>query len=471
MEAIKVCEVARETCGTLLGGDPDACFPPIGTDTRTLKRGEVFMALAGKRCDGNGYLEAAVGKGCGGLVFSRSLTSDEKKRWKAEGLILIRVRDTLAALHSLTRWYRKRFPLPAVAVTGSNGKTTTKEMLAKIASRRYKVLASERSFNNQFGVPLTLLKLESRHSLMVMELGMNAPGEIRKLAELIAPTVGVVTNIGPAHLRFLGDLEGVAAAKAELFDVMAGLDRGNESPLMVINNDDPYCKKMKKRYNLRARTFGLDAGSDVFARDLEFTDRGMRFRMTFCGSGDTVDVGLPLWGEHNVLNALAASAVAECLGVSPCDIAEALALVRRIPMRMEPLIWNGVTVINDAYNANPASLRAAVDTFCRIPSTGRRGVVVGDMLELGRYADDAHREAGRYIAEAGLDYLVAVGEYAGQVRTGAVEGGMQEEKALAAGDLAEAAVTVRRIMRAGDAVLMKASRSVGLEKLLGNVKG
>jgi len=352
-----------------------------------------------------------------------------------------------------------------VAVTGSNGKTTTKEMIRTIASTRFSVLASEGTFNNFVGVPLTLLRLEAWHTLAVLELGMNARGEIRRLAEIAAPEIGVVTNVGPAHLEFLGTLENVAAAKAELLDAMAAPGRGR-GRTAILNLDDPRVAAMGAGAGLALKTFGMTEGADVRAEDVRANESGVSFLMRFRRAGRAVRVTLPVYGVHNVSNALAAAAACEELGIDPEEIAGALRGMRLPPMRMEALSRDGVTVINDAYNANPASMRAAVETLAAMKTRGRRILVIGDMLELGGASDEAHREVGTLAARRGIDVLVAVGPLSAHAADAAAAAGMPPGSVARCAGAREAAEALWAIAREGDCVLLKASRRMGLEKIL-----
>ncbi|MDD5557653.1 MAG: UDP-N-acetylmuramoyl-tripeptide--D-alanyl-D-alanine ligase [bacterium] len=464
MDPIRVTEAVQAISGELVAPGGASLVRSISTDTRRVAPGAFFVALRGPRHDGHDHLAEAVEAGAAGLIVSRLPAGAAAERWAAEGVAIVRVGDTLAALADLARWYRSRFPIPVVAVTGSNGKTTTKEMIAAIASTRLAVHASEGTLNNQVGVPLTVLGIERRHALAVVEMGMNARGEIAHLARIAEPDVGVITNVGPAHLEFLGSLEEVAAAKAELLAVMSG--GGNGARAAVLNRDDPRVAAMAGMFRLRVRTFGMGAEADVRAVDVRFTRRGARFTIRFARSGRGVRAAAPFMGIHNVMNALAAAAACEEIGMAVEDIAAGLGAVRLPPLRMERAERDGVTVVNDAYNANPASMRAAIDTVAGMAVRGARILVMGDMLELGEAAPAAHREAGRHAAARGFRALIAVGEHAAEAAAGAREGGMEPGRIVVCRDVDAAAAALRETARAGDCALLKASRRVGLERVI-----
>jgi UDP-N-acetylmuramoyl-tripeptide--D-alanyl-D-alanine ligase len=464
MEPIAIREALRAISGELVAGAGAGRITSISTDTRSLAPGDFYIALKGTRYDGHVFLGEAAERGAAGLVYAAAVPAEQLGTWAARGMTLIRVRDTLAALQDLARWYRRGFTIPIVAVTGSNGKTTTKEMIRTVASGRFSVLCSEGSFNNHVGVPLTLLRLESVHSLGVVEMGMNARGEIARLAGIAAPDIGVVTNVGPAHLEFLGSVDNVAASKAELLEVMSSA--GGAGGVAILNCDDPRVARMGSRTGLRVRTFGTSPDADVRAERVRAERAAVSFSMVFARPGRRVGVTMPVIGMHNVYNALAAAAVCEVLEMEPDEIARSLGELRLPAMRMELLSRDGVVLINDAYNANPDSMRAAVDALAGMSVGGRRILVMGDMLELGAAAGDAHTEIGRIAAERGIDLLIAVGEHSARAAAAAREAGMPEESVVWCPGVHEAAAALAERARPGDCVLLKASRRMGLERII-----
>ena len=442
----------------------------VSTDSRTLVSGELFVALSGPRespvrivLDGHRFLGEALRRGAWGvLAEEQALRRDEVARelgaWT--GRAVIAVPDTLQALGDLAASHRSRMPARIVGITGSNGKTTTKEMAAAIAAVRWQVLRNEGNLNNLVGLPLTLLGLESRHEVAVVELGMSHAGEIRRLAAIAAPQVGVVTNVGPVHLEGVGSIAGVAAAKAEIF---AGIAPGGTA---VLNADDPATPGLAARWAGRLVSFGLCATADVRAEEIEFTPLGTAFTLVLAAAG-SARVQIPWFGEHNVRNALAAAAAMHCLGADCAQIAAGLAAARPAAMRFEVgTIRPGVTVVNDAYNANPASMLAALAAFAQLPGGARRALVLGDMLELGADALAAHRELGLAAAQAAPALLLAVGAFAAEVVAGARAAGLPRTALATAPDAAAAAVVLATWLRPGDLLLLKGSRGVRLERVL-----
>jgi UDP-N-acetylmuramoyl-tripeptide--D-alanyl-D-alanine ligase len=373
---------------------------------------------------------------------------------------VIVVPDSLRALGDLAAYHRRRMPARVIGITGSNGKTTTKEMTAAIAAERWRVLRSEGNLNNLVGLPLTLLGLEPGDEVAVVEMGMSHAGEIRRLAAIAAPQVGVVTNVGPVHLEGVGDLAGVAAAKGEILE---GIAPGGTA---VLNADDPATPAMAARWSGRLLSFGLGATADVRAEGIETAPHGTDFTLVLADGG-RARVRLPWIGEHNVRNALAAAAAARCLGADGAQIRAGLEKARPAAMRFEiGTIPPGVTVVNDAYNANPASMRAALAALSRLPGAGRRALVLGDMLELGAAAPAEHRELGRAAAAAAPALLLAVGAFAAEVAGGARAAGLSPSAIATAPDAEAAAALLAAWLRPGDLLLLKGSRGVRLERVL-----
>lgn len=462
MEPITIADIQKATGGELVAGEAGRTISRISTDTRTLERDDLFIALRGRNFDGHDYLLDALGRGCAGIIYDRGMSATEAARWAGSGMAFLRVGDTLGGLHDLAGWYRSRFTMPLVAVTGSNGKTTTKEMIRCIATGTFSVLASEGTLNNHVGVPMTLLRLAREHTLAVLEIGMNARGEIGRLARIASPTIGLVTNVGPAHIEFLGSVENVAASKAELLETMAAQGGG----VAVLNRDDPRVARMAGGMPLEVRTFGMGDGADVRGESAAMERGGVRITMRFARAGRAVTTLLPVAGLHNAHNALAAAAACETLGIAPEQIARRLREFRLPPMRMELLWMGGVQFVNDAYNANPASMRAAIEALEGMPVPGKRILVAGEMLELGAAAGEAHRGIGMFAAEHGVDLLIAVGGHAAEVIEGARGRGMRAAATIACRGTADAAAALRERAREGDCVLLKASRRVGLENVL-----
>jgi UDP-N-acetylmuramoyl-tripeptide--D-alanyl-D-alanine ligase len=442
----------------------------VSTDSRTLARGELFVALAGPReqpvrivLDGHRFIGDALRRGAWGLLVEHQAlqieaVAREVASWPGRAVVV--VPDSLRALGDLAAYHRRRMPARVVGITGSNGKTTTKEMAYAIAAAKWRVLRSEGNMNNLVGLPLTLLGLDNGHEVAVVEMGMSHAGEIRRLAEIAAPHVGVVTNVGPVHLEGVGGLAEVAAAKAEILE---GIVPGGTA---VLNADDPATPGMAARWHGRVVSFGLSATADVRAEEIEYGPDGTAITLVLAAAG-RARVSVPWFGEHNVRNALAAAAAGHCLGADCAQVAAGLAQARPAGMRFEIVtIPPGATVVNDAYNANPASMRAALAAFAQLPAPSRRALVLGDMLELGTAAPAEHRGLGRAAAQTAPALLLAVGAFAEQVAEGARAAGLSPAAIGTAPDAEAAARLLAGWVRPGDLLLLKGSRGVRLERAL-----
>jgi UDP-N-acetylmuramoyl-tripeptide--D-alanyl-D-alanine ligase len=435
----------------------------VSTDSRSLREGELFVALRGPRFDAHDHVGEAFGRGAwGAMVEERAWRDGKVNRQVSDfpGRAIISVGDTARALGDLAAWYRSRLDLKVIGITGSNGKTTTKEMTASIAGRRWKVHKTEGNFNNLIGLPLTVLGLDETHEVAVLEMGMNRRGEIRRLAQIARPDVGVVTNAGLAHLEHLGSIEAVAAAKGELIETLG------PGATAVLNADDRRVAALAVSFPGRVITFGLGPGADFRALEIRGGEGGDSF--TLSSPLGTRDISLPLPGEHNVRNALAAAAAAFALGAGLDVIGEGLAAVRPVPMRFALHSYlDGIRVVNDAYNANPDSMESALRSLKMMQSRGRHAAVLGDMLELGEESPGAHRRLGKEAAAASLDLLVAVGRFAEETVRGAVEAGLPRERIVVVPDCRGAAEALGAWLGPGDLVLLKGSRGVALEEVLG----
>jgi UDP-N-acetylmuramoyl-tripeptide--D-alanyl-D-alanine ligase len=434
--------VAHEVGGRLVG--PDAAFGAVGTDSRKLPLGALFVAIHGERFDGNDYVADARTHGAVGALVSR--LSDEP-------LAQVKVADTRRAFGAMARAWKDNFGIPVVAVTGSNGKTTVKELITSILSVGRRVCSSQGSFNNDIGVPLTLMTLGVEHDALVVELGANHPGEIAYLSELAQPTVGVITNANPSHLEGFGSVAGVAAAKGELLDQLP------RAGTAVLNADDPYCGEWRARS--RAETvfsFGLGARADcTVVGAIAAEPAGSRFVMRVPGSAK-LDVSLPLAGRHNVVNALAAATAAAAIGAPEGDIVEGLRSAHAVRGRLNILAGpQGSVVVDDSYNANPASTRAALDYLAELP--GLRILVLGDMAELGTRRLELHREIGEY-ARGRCDRLLTLGELSRAAASAFGEGGSACE------DIASLSSALQPLLDDGTTVLVKGSRVMALDRLV-----
>ncbi|HZS34258.1 MAG TPA: UDP-N-acetylmuramoyl-tripeptide--D-alanyl-D-alanine ligase [Methylomirabilota bacterium] len=450
MPRLTLAELVRGTQGALVGGRLDTVLTGVSIDSRTCAPGEAFFAIRGAHQDGHAFVAHARARGAACAV-----TSQLPPGLGGDGSFpLVLVDDTTAALQRLGAAHRRQFAIPVVAVTGSNGKTTTKELIATVLSARKRVLKPAGSYNNQWGVPLTLLQLEPEHEAAVLELGMNAFGEIASLAQLCQPTVGVVTTIAPAHLQGVGSLEGVQKAKGELVEAIP------PGGAVVLNADDPLVRALAGRARTRVLTYGQADGADVRLGDVALAEAGLVFRLV-SGSA-AVDVRLPLAGRHNAWHAAAAATVGLTLGVPLDEAAVALALAAPVKGR---LVWReagGVRVLDDTYNANPASMRAALETLREAGGPGRCFAVLGDMLELGDQTDSAHREVGLWVAAVPLAGLAAVGPAMRATADSARAAGCPDVETFDAPEAAAAFVAER--LAPGDRVLVKGSRGVRMER-------
>ena len=450
-------EILRATGGELLGGGNGWSCRGLSTDTRTMAAGNLFVALAGENFDGHDCLAAAAKKGASGLLIGM----DRRDRLDKidSTLPVIGVPDTLRALGDMAHAWRKRYSLPVVAITGSAGKTTTKEILAAIASRSRKVLKTEGNLNNLIGLPLTLLKLREEHELAIVEMGTNSPGEIARLTAIAAPDVGLITNIGPAHLEGLVSLEGVREEKGDLFRVMDGKGAA------VVNHDDPEVGLLAERWRGKRITFGLGTGADITARSIgQAGEMGVRFNLLIEGIGTRTLLRAP--GKHNVANALAAAAAAWILGFDRNVIAEGIAAFSPVPGRTEiRRLGNGAGMILDAYNANPASVREALKTLQELRGTGRAFVILGDMLELGDKTEEFHREIGEFAVRTGIDHLFLKGALSRFTAAGAVEQGLPGERITFFDDPGSVISLLKSRLLKDDWVLIKGSRRMKLEKV------
>lgn len=449
-------DVLRATGGRTGTLDGPRRATAISTDTRTLAPGALFVALRGRNHDGHAFVAEAVRRGAVAAIVE----SGAGACLNGGGITLIEVPDTLRALGDLAAYHRQRHQLRVAAITGSNGKTTTKEMVASIMAKALgagRVLATHGTENNLIGVPLTLLRACGRESVAVLELGMNARGEIWRLTEIADPDVGAVTCVGPAHLEGLGSIDGVARAKGELYE------RLRARATAVVNNEDERVREIARCFTGRTVRFGR--GGDVGAEDVTLVGSG-GIAFTLLADGERRSLRVPLPGAHNVMNALAATAIARALGASLDAVVAGLAALPRLPMRMQvTTLPGGVTLINDAYNANPASMCSAL-AMLKATAAGARIAVLGEMRELGAESGALHRQVGRAAAENGVGLLVVMGPEAEAVRAGALEGGMAPEAVLIVASHEEAASAVRCRLQAGAALLIKGSRGARMEEVL-----
>jgi len=452
MEARSLKFIDTACAGELLSGSPETRALRVCTDSRRVQAGDLFFALPGGRFDGHDFVRQVAEKGAVAVVVERQRVP---AGWT--GCALIAVANVRAALGQLAAAYREEFTLPLVVVGGSNGKTTTKELIASVLRQKLATLWSEASFNNDIGVPLTLLRLERSHQAAVLEAGTNHPGELAPLLKMIRPNYGVVTCIGREHLEFFGDVAGVAQEEGWLAEVLPAAGK------LFVNGDDAWTGSLTERTRAGVVRVGFAAGNDWRAHGLRLDKQSVRFRVDGPGADFAGEYRINVLGRHQVVNALFAIAVGKELGLSRAEVAQGLAECRPPKMRLELWEAGGVRVLDDAYNANADSVGAALQTLQELPCKGRRVAVLGDMAELGAHSEAAHAEVGRRAAELGVAQLFAVGKMAPVMARAARDAGLN--RVFEFTDVETAAAAVKSFVKSGDLVLLKASRATRLERI------
>jgi UDP-N-acetylmuramoyl-tripeptide--D-alanyl-D-alanine ligase len=458
-------DLVAATRGSLIQGREEDGFVGVSTDSRTCQTGELFVPLKGERHDGHDYIPKALGRGVRGvLVEERIFRRNGHLPHLPQEVTAVAVADTLTALGDLAQAWRRRFTLPVVSLTGSCGKTTAKEMIALILSRFFRVLKNELNLNNLIGLPQTLLQLDGTFEAAVVEMGMNRFGEIRRLTEISQPTVGVLLNVYPAHTEGVGCVEGVARAKGELIQALS------REATLVYNADDLRVACQAAAFPGRRLGFGFSPEADLRILDRQSRGQvGQVIQASWQGTGCSITLGVP--GAHQALNALAATAVALALGLPLPEATSALAGFTAIQRRSQLQdLPSGVHLLNDCYNANPGSMATALGTLAELKGAGRAAAALGDMLELGAGAVEAHRELGRQAAETGLDFLVIYGNHRGDVAAGAQESGLSGLQVFPVTDKEEGARLLEEFLRPGDWLLVKGSRSMHMEHIVDLLK-
>ena len=473
MALFTVAELREVISVKVLAGDPSLSakrrIRGISTDSRSIRRGDLFVALRGDRFDGHQFVQAVLAKGAVGAIVHDGYRWEGKTSrpvGSRQEPFVFGVQDPLFAYQQLATHHRSRFAIPVVAVTGSNGKTTTKDMVASVLAQRWRTLKTEGNYNNRIGVPYTLLRLTARYQAAVIEMGVDHRGQTTRLCEIVRPTVGLITNIGPDHLEFFGGMEGSAQAKAELLDMLPA------DGTAVLNADDPYFDYLAARARCRVVSFGLFERAHVRATDVVSDAReGTTFGLLLPGKSRPTRVVIKVPGVHNVTNALAAAAVGFSLNLPGLMIAQGLAKFRPAAMRSQVVVHHGVQIINDCYNANPASMKAALQLLGEWTPARERVAVLGDMLELGREAQQMHREVGRFAAGLPLSRMILCGELGKEIAVGARQGGMSHQAILEVADASSAADLLKKSVRRGDVILVKASRGMRMEQIVQSLTG
>ena len=439
-------------------GSARAAFSRVHTDSRSAQAGDLFVALPGERFDGHDFLDEVAKKGVVAVVIERT-----RKPGTLPECAVIVVDNTRAALGQLAAAYRQEFTLPVIAVGGSNGKTTTKELIAAVLRQKLVTLWSEASFNNDIGVPMTLLRLDKTHEAAVLEVGTNHPGELAPLVKLVQPRHGVITNIGREHLEFFGDVAGVAREEGFLAELLPADGK------LFVHGDNDWTAELAQRTRATVVRVGLADNNDWRVRSLRPDMKGATFRVEAPAAELNGEYRVNLLGRHQVVNALFALAVGAELGLNRVAMQRGLAECEPAKMRLQLWEAGGVRVLDDSYNANADSMLAALQVLLELPCKGRRVAVLGDMAELGAHSERAHAEVGRRAAESGVGQLFAVGRLAGVMAQAAREAGLKRVIELADADAAAAAL--KTFLKAGDLVLLKASRSVRLERIATALRG
>ncbi len=450
-------EILKAARGTLISGASKEQFYGISTDSRLVSKGNIFVALQGEKFDGHDFLQKALDKGAAGV-----LVRDEQKI-KQYGIkpevAVIKVADTLAALGDLAHEWRKKFSIPVIGLTGSSGKTTTKEMMAAIIGQKKNVVKTEGNLNNLIGLPQTIFRINDKYELVILEMGTNARGEIKRLTQIAEPDIGMITNIGPAHLEGFGSIDGVREEKGDLFYNM------DKNGIAIINLDDEHVRIIADKWKGRRITFGMSSNADVSAKDIgKNSAKGMRFNLVIGAKMQKVE--MKIVGIHHVYNALAAAAGARAVGINDEMILDGLKAFRPFRGRMEIIkLRNGAYLLDDSYNANPSSVREALMTLKDLKSHHNCYVFLGDMLELGTAADEMHRRIGMLIATIGVNALFLQGDFSAVTAAGAMEGGLPSQNIYFSSDSEENMNYLKKNLKKGDWILVKGSRRMKMEKI------
>lgn len=442
---------------TRLHGRPDLAVRGVSLDSRQVKLGDLFFAVKGERFDGHDYLAEAAARGAAALVCERGRVAQPPA-----GCALLLVDDVRRALGGFASACRRTYDLPVIAVGGSNGKTTTKDLTAAVLGRNFTTLKSEASFNNDIGVPLTLLNLTGSHQAAVLEAGTNHPGELAPLVKMIAPRFGVITNIGREHLEFFGDVAGVAQEEGMLAELLP------PDGTLFLQGDGEWAEPIARRTQAAQIRVGFGDKNDWRATGVRLDKNGLTFRVEAPQTEFNGEYRVNLLGRHQAVNALLAMAVGAELGLDPATVRAGLADCPPPKWRMQFWETNGVRILDDAYNANTDSTLAALETLCALPLQGRRVAVLGDMNELGAHAESAHREVGRRAAELGVGQLFTIGRMAAVTAAAARAAGLA--RVIEFADVEAACQPVKNFLKAGDVVLFKASRLCRLERLAETLK-
>ena len=449
MDKLSLAEVAQVT-GAETNSDAEIFFEGVSTDSRKIKDGMLFVALKGENCNGESFAKDALNKGARAVLVSKTA-----KR-VPEGIVL-KADDTLTAYRQIAGAWRDRFDIPIVAVTGSNGKTTTKDLTAAALNGLGHVQKTSGNFNNEIGVPMTLLELNDKHTAAVVEIGMRGLGQIESLASVVKPTIGIVTNVSEAHIELLGSIENIAKAKSELVEAIPA------GGTIILNEDNIYTAAMKTLAGsgVKVLTYSLEKEADFVAKNILIESVSTEFILSF--RGKEYDFEIPMLGRHNVSNALAAIAAGYACGLSVPQVQRGFSTLTTTKMRFEVIRRDGLTIVNDAYNASPSSMRVAIKTTSEIYD-GRLIAVLGDMMELGEISERVHKEIGAELAENNFDILITLGELGKFIAEGARDAGLKNVYTFDTHE--DAAKKILELVRDGDTILFKASHVMHMEKII-----
>lgn len=433
-------------------------FTAISIDSRTVKEGDLFLALKGEKFDGHDFIVEAVSKGAKGIIVEKH---NYKPKVALDGLTIIQVGNSLKTLHDIARRYRQRFGnIQVVGITGSNGKTTTKDFLSAILSSKYNVISSTGNRNNEVGLPLTILEINNDSNVAVLEMAMRGEGQISELSDIAKPNWGIITNIGQSHIELLGSEESIFRAKGELAESLP------KNGKLFLNIDDKWSSDIASLSNAGKIYFGFSDNADVIAKNIIYKKNRIYFDVIAFNNIEIKNVSIPVLGNHMVSSAVAAIAVSVLLDVSADVIVEKLHSAKISPMRMEIIEANGFTVINDSYNASPLSVLSALQTMSDMDNNKRKIAVLGDMLELGKFSEEYHRQIGEYVANSNINGLFVVGKESKNIFNEAVRKGMSKNKVFYSESIDEQIEKIKNYITKGDIVLVKASRAMNFEKIV-----